>query len=98
MYDSGFDSAHFRKVLGHYPTGVCAITSMLDGSPVGMSVGSFTSVSLDPPIVDFFPDCKSSTLPKFEQACRFCVNLLSVSQQDNCSMLALKVGNQFYTI
>ena len=53
---AAFDDATFRHVLGHYPTGVCIVTSA-DGSgaPTGLVVGSFTSVSLDPPLVAFFP-------------------------------------------
>src|SRR5687768_5755190 len=48
---------HFRRVLGHFPTGVTVITAMgADGAPVGMSVGSFSSVSLDPQLIAFYPD------------------------------------------
>ena len=51
----------FRQVLGQYPTGVCVISAITpDGKAAGMAVGSFTSVSLDPPLVAFLPD-KSST-------------------------------------
>jgi flavin reductase (DIM6/NTAB) family NADH-FMN oxidoreductase RutF len=54
------EAATFRQVLGNYPTGVAAITAMTaDGVPVGMVVGTFTSVSLDPPLVGFLPDKKS---------------------------------------
>ena len=49
MMRSALDSQEFRRILGHYPTGVCAITAMSNGRPLGMIVGSFTSVSLDPP-------------------------------------------------
>ena len=47
----------FRRILSHYPTGVCVVTAMEEnGVPLGMAVGSFTSVSLHPPLVAFFPD------------------------------------------
>lgn len=99
MESVAFDAADFRKVLGHYPTGVCAVTSIQpDGAPVGMTVGSFTSVSLDPPLVAFFPDRKSSTWPKIERAGRFCVNVLASSQQDYCRILATKAENKFELI
>ena len=50
--ETTFDSARMRETLGHFPTGVALITAIdSDGSPVGMVVGSFTSVSLDPPLV-----------------------------------------------
>ena len=55
------DGERFRRVLGHYPTGVTVVTALgPDGSPVGMAVGSFTSVSLDPPLVAFLPTRTSS--------------------------------------
>ena len=56
------DPGRFRHVLGHYPTGVTVVTAKEpDGTPVGMVIGSFTSVSLDPPLVAFFPGCSSMT-------------------------------------
>ena len=50
------DSGLFRQVLGHFPTGVTIITATeADGTPVGLTIGSFTSVSLEPPLVGFLP-------------------------------------------
>lgn len=75
------DASTFKKVLGHYPTGVCVITSTnQDGMPIGMSVGSFTSVSLDPPLVAFFPDRRSATWRSIRQTGHFCVNVLGAQQ------------------
>ena len=52
----------FRQVLGQYPTGVCVVTAIHpDGEAVGMTIGSFTSVSLDPPLVGFMPERTSSS-------------------------------------
>lgn len=91
----GFDSKDFRRILGHYPTGVCAITAMSGDLPVGMVVGSFTSVSLDPPLVAFFPDRTSTSWPKIEAAGRFCVNILAEHQHNVCRALAAKTENKF---
>lgn len=92
----GIDSKFFRHVLGHYPTGVCAITSVDDdGAPIGMAVGSFTSVSLDPPLVAFFPDKCSSSWPRIEATGRFCVNVLADCQESLCRALASKADNKF---
>ena len=92
------DSREFRRVLGHYPTGVCAITALTHSEPVGMVVGSFTSVSLEPALVAFLPDRRSSTWPKIQAAGHFCVNVLSESQQDVCRALAAKAERKFDNI
>lgn len=91
----GFGSERFRHVLGRYPTGVCAITSIDDGQPVGMIVGSFSSASLVPPLVAFFPDEKSTTWPRIERSRRFCVNVLSEHQQEVCRALSSKHPDKF---
>lgn len=83
------DRREFRRILGHYPTGVCAVTAMAGpGNPLGLIVGSFTSVSLDPPLVGFFPDKRSSTWPMIRQVGRFCINVLGDLQQGVCARLA----------
>lgn len=86
----------FRQVLGHYPTGVCVISALdPDGKPAGMVVGTFTSVSLDPPLVGFLPDKKSSSWPVIEQAGHFCVNVLASDQQAICRQVAAKGSEKF---
>lgn len=90
------DPASFRQILGHYPTGVCAITAVQpDGVTAAMIVGSFTSVSLDPPLVAFFPDKGSSSWPKIAAAGKFCVNVLGDAQEDLCRILASKAPDKF---
>ncbi len=90
-----FDSAKYRQVLGHFPTGVTVITAATDGEPVGMAVGSFSSVSLDPPLVAFFPDKGSSSWPKIEPSGSFCVNILGQAQEDVCRRFAMKGDDKF---
>ncbi|MFC0582350.1 flavin reductase [Micrococcoides hystricis] len=73
---------HFRTVLGQYPTGVCLITSVdADAGPIGMIVGTFSSVSLEPPLVSFMPAHTSSTWPLLRESGRFAVNILSSTQE-----------------
>lgn len=79
------DPAWFRRVLGQYPTGVCIITAELDGGArIGMAVGSFTSASLDPPMVAFFPGKSSQTWPDLREARSWCVNILAADQDQLC--------------
>jgi len=90
------EAATFRQVLGHYPTGVCVITALdAAGQPCGLVVGSFTSVSLDPPLVGFFPDKRSSSWPVIEQAGHFCVNVLASDQTDLCRQIARPGAEKF---
>jgi 3-hydroxy-9,10-secoandrosta-1,3,5(10)-triene-9,17-dione monooxygenase reductase component len=93
--EATIDPAQFRQVLGAYPTGVAIITALDDdGAPAGMVVGTFTSVSLDPPLVGFLPDKSSTSWPKIEKAGRFCVNVLGSDQQQLCRQVAGR-GDKF---
>lgn len=89
------DTTEFRRILGHVPTGVVVVTSIgPDDEPIGMAVGSFTSVSLDPPLVGFLPARTSGTFPKIQQAGHFCVNVLSADQEGVCRSFA-RPGDKF---
>jgi flavin reductase (DIM6/NTAB) family NADH-FMN oxidoreductase RutF/DNA-binding IclR family transcriptional regulator len=91
-----FDGQKFRQVLGHFPTGVAVVTGMdADGSPAGMAVGSFSSVSLDPPLVAFMPDRSSTSWPRFRDAGSFCVNILGAEQESVCRTFASRGGDKF---
>jgi 3-hydroxy-9,10-secoandrosta-1,3,5(10)-triene-9,17-dione monooxygenase reductase component len=96
LRETTIDPMEFRRVLGSYPTGVSVITALdEDEQPIGMVVGTFTAVSLDPPLVGFLPDRKSSTWPLIEQAGRFCVNVLASDQQAVCRQIAAKGAEKF---
>lgn len=83
------DPLRFREVLGNYPTGVTAVTGIAeDGTPVGMVVGTFTSVSLEPPLVAFLPTTKSSTFARLRTSESFCVNVLAHDQVEVCRILS----------
>ena len=89
------DARNFRDVLGCYPTGVCVVTSELEGARHGFVVGSFTSISLQPPIVGFFPDKSSTSWPKIAATGRFCVNVLGDGQRDLCQRFASRIEDKF---
>jgi flavin reductase (DIM6/NTAB) family NADH-FMN oxidoreductase RutF len=93
-----FDTAKFRQVLGHFPTGVTVITAIDDGAPVGMAIGSFASLSLDPPEVLFCPAKASSSWPKIQAAGKFCVNILAEDQEDVSRVFASKADDKFAEI
>lgn len=90
------DPTWYRQVLGQYPTGVCVVSGRLPtGEVAAMVVGSFSSVSLDPPLVAFFPDRKSSSWAKLRDCEHFCVNILSADQEAACRKLASKDPDKF---
>jgi flavin reductase (DIM6/NTAB) family NADH-FMN oxidoreductase RutF len=80
-----FDSAHFRKAMGHVPTPVTVVTGLdPQGRPLGLTIGSFSSISLDPPLVGFFPGVSSASWPRIQAGGVFCVNVLAEGQDDLC--------------
>lgn len=90
------DPGLFREALGHYPTGVAVVTAVLDdGAPAGMVVGTFSSVSLDPPLVAFFPMKGSSSFAILRTAKAFCINVLASDQEPLCRKLATGGATKF---
>lgn len=86
------DPSRYRTVLGHLPTGVTVVTAP---GPVGMACNSFTSVSLDPPLVSFCAGNASETWPGIREAHRFAVNVLSEAQHELGHRFAAKGINRF---
>jgi 3-hydroxy-9,10-secoandrosta-1,3,5(10)-triene-9,17-dione monooxygenase reductase component len=78
------DPMLYRKVLGHFPTGVTVVTGMFDDEPVGFTIGSFTSVSLDPPLVGFLPMIDSDRWHRIRPGGAFAVNVLGRGEDDLC--------------
>ncbi|WP_374990729.1 p-hydroxyphenylacetate 3-hydroxylase reductase component [Acinetobacter rudis] len=77
------DPMQFRRALGNFATGVTIITAQnAQGEKVGVTANSFNSVSLDPPLILWSIDKKSSSFSVFEETTHFAVNILSGSQID----------------
>lgn len=90
------DPRKFREVLGHYPTGVAVITASVENDgPVAMVVGTFTSVSLDPPLIAFLPTKGSYTYQRVRTASSFAVNILAQDQEAICRQLAQPSADKF---
>jgi flavin reductase (DIM6/NTAB) family NADH-FMN oxidoreductase RutF len=81
MPHADFDALMLRRVLGTFATGVTVVAAMDGGEPVGMSANSFTSVSLDPPLVLFCPAHSSSTWPRLQAAGGFSISILAAHQE-----------------
>jgi flavin reductase (DIM6/NTAB) family NADH-FMN oxidoreductase RutF len=94
MADAGLDGRALRSALGHYATGVTIVTTRTpEGAHTGVTVNSFTSVSLDPPLVLFCLATRSSLLAAFERAGHFAVNVLAKGQQALSNQFARPSAN-----
>jgi 3-hydroxy-9,10-secoandrosta-1,3,5(10)-triene-9,17-dione monooxygenase reductase component len=74
------DPAVMREVLGHFASGVTVVTAVTDDGPIGFTCQSFSSLSLEPPLVAFAPARTSRTWPRLREIGRFCVNVLAEGQ------------------
>jgi flavin reductase (DIM6/NTAB) family NADH-FMN oxidoreductase RutF len=83
-----FDSRAFRDALGNFPTGVAVVTVSGSDSHVGITVNSFTSVSLDPPLVLWCMDKRSQRHDIFVAAPSFTVSILGAGHREVSSRLA----------
>lgn len=85
------DARAFRDTLGRVPTGVCVITTRnADGQLDGVTVGSFASLSLDPPLVLWSLDKKANCHGAFLACSHFAVNVLAEDQTDLSRVFATK--------
>ena len=90
------DGREFRAALGCFATGVTVITaSGASGQRVGLTVNSFSSVSLDPPLVLWNLSIHAPSLPVFRQAGYFAVNVLSADQRDVAEHFSRRADDKF---
>ena len=85
----------FRDVLGRFTTGVVLITAQTDDGPVGMAANSFTSVSLEPPLIALCAARTSSTWPTIRDHGGFAITILGDNHQDVCRVFASKGADRF---
>src|SRR4051794_2015702 len=94
--NSPIDPRDFRSALGTYATGVTIITAAApDGKPAGLTCNSFTSVSLNPPLVLWSLVIYSQSMAVFQNASHFTVNVLGASQQDLATKFAVSSADKF---
>ena len=85
----------FRDVLGRFASGVTVVTSISGGAPVGLTCQSFSSVSLNPPLVLFIPARTSRAWPAIQRSGKFCVNFLSADQAELSNQMASRGHDKF---
>ena len=87
--DADFDTRAFREALGWFPTGIAVMTAVsAETSHIGITVNSFASVSLDPPLVLWCMDRRSYRHDIFAQATGFTVSILGTGHKDVSARLA----------
>ncbi len=84
-----------REVLGHFASGVTVVTALTDEGPLGFTCQSFSSLSLDPPLVVFAPARASRTWPRLRDIGRFCVNVLAEDQVALSAQFARSNADKF---
>jgi flavin reductase (DIM6/NTAB) family NADH-FMN oxidoreductase RutF len=82
------DPSALRRAFGVFPTGVVAVAAQVDGVPVGLAASSFTSVSLEPPLVSVSVASTSRTWPALRRSDRIGVSVLAEEHAEVCRRLA----------
>ena len=91
-------SALFRAVCGLFVTGVTVVTTTARSQAVGITVNSFASVSLDPPLVLFCVHRDSRLRPALEEAGSFVVNILTAEQEPVGRAFADRTADRFQDV
>jgi flavin reductase (DIM6/NTAB) family NADH-FMN oxidoreductase RutF len=89
------DAQVLRRTYGCFPSGVTALCAIVDGNPVGIAASSFTSVSMDPPLVSICVAETSSTWPLLHSAPRLGVSVLGEGHEGAAKQLSAKTGDRF---
>ncbi|WP_369389999.1 flavin reductase family protein [Streptomyces sp. CG1] len=92
------EPGEFRRVLGSFATGVTVITAPAaegEPGPAGFACQSFSSLSLDPPLICFMVGRTSTTWPRIARAGVFCVNVLGAGQGELCRAFAVSGADKF---
>jgi len=89
------DPQRLRQAFGIFPTGVVAVAAEVDGVTTGLAASSFTSVSLEPPLVSFSVARTSKTWPDLRRADHLGVTILAGHHGEVCRQLAGPVEHRF---
>ena len=95
-YVGGSDPRTLRNALGCFGTGVTVVTTFNSGGePIGLTANSFTSISLDPPLILFSLANQSASMEAFNTSGRFAVNVLHIGQQPIANRFASRIPAKF---
>jgi flavin reductase (DIM6/NTAB) family NADH-FMN oxidoreductase RutF len=96
MSTPSIDSRELRNALGRFATGVCVVTTRTgNGRKAALTVNSFCSVSLDPPLVAWYLNDRAPSLPVFRESGYFAVHVLAADQQHLATHFARSSEDKF---
>lgn len=96
MTEQMINATDLRRTLGCFPTGVAVVTTMSrTGAPIGVTISSFNSVSMDPPLILWSLALKAQSLADFRATGHFAVNVLSEAQADLPRIFSSPVEERF---
>lgn len=95
MFEPATDDGRIRRAFGCFPSGVAAVCSEIDGMPVGVVASSFTTVSMQPPLVSVNMRHESTTWPLLRTGRRLGLSVLAEGQEDICRRLAGTADHRF---
>ena len=95
---TSFSAEQFRHVFGHVPTGVAVVAAMTASGPAGLAVGTFMSVSLDPPLVGLLVAETSTTWPVLQPVGRFAVSVLGEDHIETSRTFSVSGGDKFASV
>jgi flavin reductase (DIM6/NTAB) family NADH-FMN oxidoreductase RutF len=99
MSSKGVDSWTYRRACAQFPTGITVATTLdSDGRPHGMTVNSFSSVSLDPPLVLVSIDLRNAILGHFISSSWFAINILADHQEELSRRFSSPSENRFLEV
>lgn len=92
------DPGALRQAYGCFPSGVTAVCALVDGVPIGLAASSFTSVSMDPPLVSVCVQHTSTTWPKLRDLDRLGVSVLGEGHDVLARQIASRTGDRFANV
>ncbi|WP_345379990.1 flavin reductase family protein [Pseudonocardia yuanmonensis] len=95
LFDPVVDETQLRRAFSSFPSGVAAVCTRVDDLPVGVAASSFTTVSVEPPLVSVNMRHESTTWPLLRAGRRLGLSVLALGQEDICRRLAGDAAHRF---
>ncbi len=89
------DKKALREVFGRFATGICIATCFNENTPIGMTINSFSSVSLEPPLIMFCIAKTSHSLESFKNTNQFAINILGSNSEELSRRFAKHINNKY---